>query len=108
MPEIRVLRGVPRALVLALACGMAGCGEAEKPAAVAAGSPQAASTTPDWCSEHGVPESVCTRCNASLIAAFKAKKDWCTEHTLPESQCVPCHPELAAKFKAMAPRRTGP
>lgn len=57
----------------------------------------------DWCREHVVPESICTRCNTALIADFKAKTDWCNEHTLPESQCVACHPELEAKFKAMAP-----
>ncbi len=27
----------------------------------------------DWCPEHGVPESICTRCNASLIQDFKKK-----------------------------------
>ncbi len=58
----------------------------------------------DWCKEHGVPESTCTRCNSALIAEFKKKGDWCKEHELPESQCVQCHPELAAKFKAMAPK----
>lgn len=59
----------------------------------------------DWCKEHGVPESICTRCNPALIAEFKKKGDWCSEHNLPESQCVPCHPELAEKFKAMAPKK---
>ena len=54
----------------------------------------------DWCPEHGVPESVCTRCNASLEAGFKAKGDWCEEHKLPDSQCVAHHPELKAKFVA--------
>lgn len=58
----------------------------------------------DWCPEHGVPESICTRCNSSLIAQYQAKNDWCKEHTLPESQCFKCHPELEAKFKAMAPK----
>lgn len=48
----------------------------------------------DWCGEHQVPESQCTRCNASLIPAFKATKDWCAEHTLPESQCLKCNPTL--------------
>lgn len=61
----------------------------------------------DWCGEHGVPESICTRCNANLIADFKKKSDWCKEHDLPESQCIPCHPELEAKFKAMAPAKSG-
>jgi hypothetical protein len=48
----------------------------------------------DWCGEHAVPESLCTRCNPSLIAAFKATGDWCAEHGLPESQCLICNPEL--------------
>ncbi|GMU82418.1 MAG: hypothetical protein AMXMBFR47_22890 [Planctomycetota bacterium] len=58
----------------------------------------------DWCHEHGVPESICTRCNAKLIADFKKKGDWCKEHNLPESQCVKCDPMVADKFKAMAPK----
>lgn len=48
----------------------------------------------DWCGEHQVPESLCTRCNPSLIAAFKATNDWCAEHDLPESQCRLCNPDL--------------
>jgi len=58
----------------------------------------------DWCPEHGVPESICTRCNAALIADFKQKGDWCAKHDLPDSQCFECHPELKAKFEAMGPR----
>ena len=52
----------------------------------------------DWCPEHGVPESVCTRCNESLTAGFKEKGDWCEEHKLPDSQCFVHHPELKEKF----------
>lgn len=48
----------------------------------------------DWCGEHRVPESKCTRCKASLVATFKASKDWCAEHGLPESQCLKCNPAL--------------
>lgn len=59
----------------------------------------------DWCAEHVVPESICTRCNATLIDGFKAKNDWCNEHNLPESQCFTCHPDLKAKFEAMAPKQ---
>ncbi len=62
--------------------------ERHAPAGVAPGSHE------DWCDEHGVPESLCTRCNASLIAAFKATGDWCEEHGLPESQCLACNPDL--------------
>jgi len=64
-------------------------------------------TVADWCKEHVVPESICTRCNESLVAGFKAKGDWCKEHALPESQCFACHPELKAKFEAMAPKSNG-
>jgi hypothetical protein len=48
----------------------------------------------DWCGEHAVPESQCTRCNPELVAAFKATGDWCEEHGLPESQCLACNPDL--------------
>lgn len=48
----------------------------------------------DWCGEHSVPESQCTKCNPSLIAAFKASNDWCVEHDLPESHCKKCNPNL--------------
>ncbi len=48
----------------------------------------------DWCDGHQVPESLCTRCNPSLIPAFKATGDWCSEHGLPESQCLICNPNL--------------
>ena len=48
----------------------------------------------DWCDEHGVPESQCTRCNPKLVPAFKATGDWCPEHGLPESQCRICNPSL--------------
>jgi len=48
----------------------------------------------DWCGEHGVPESMCTRCDKSLIPAFKATGDWDEKHGLPKSQCKKCNPKL--------------
>lgn len=51
----------------------------------------------DWCGEHQVPESQCTRCNPDLIPAFKATNDWCAEHNLPESQCLKCNPGITIK-----------
>jgi hypothetical protein len=48
----------------------------------------------DWCEEHQVPESQDTRCDPSLIPAFKATGDWCEEHGVPESQCLKCNPDL--------------
>ena len=56
-----------------------------------------------WCAEHGVPESICTRCSPSLIAGFKQKGDWCKDHSLPKSQCIQCDPSLKAKLEAMKP-----
>ena len=48
----------------------------------------------DWCGEHGVPESLDTRCDKSLIPAFKATGDWDEKHGLPKSQCKKCNPNL--------------
>jgi hypothetical protein len=48
----------------------------------------------DWCGEHAVAESQCTRCNSDLVAAFKATGDWCEEHGVPESHCLKCNPEI--------------
>lgn len=61
-----------------------------------------------WCAGHGVPESVCTRCNPSLIPEFKAKNDWCAGHGLPESQCVPCNPEVEAYWAKLKPGAATP
>jgi hypothetical protein len=47
----------------------------------------------DWCEEHQVPESQCTKCHPELIPAFKATGDWCEEHQMPESQCTKCDPK---------------
>ncbi len=81
-------------LLLALFCG-ASCGD-PGPA-----EPQlAASTAPAadaFCSEHGVAEAVCTKCNPKLIAIFQAKGDWCAEHGFPESFCPLCHPERGGR-----------
>lgn len=48
----------------------------------------------DWCSEHSVPESVCTVCNPGLIDGFKESGDWCGGHGIPESHCRLCNPEI--------------
>jgi hypothetical protein len=59
----------------------------------------------DWCEEHAVPETKCTRCDAALIAAFKATGDWCQDHGLPRSQCRTCDPTLVI---ARAPKPETP
>ncbi len=48
----------------------------------------------DWCAEHQVPESECTKCHSDLIEKFKDKGDWCGEHGVPESHCRLCNPDL--------------
>lgn len=91
--------------VLAGAILLVGC---DKKPETTAQSPSATGqqvASADWCAEHGVPESVCTRCDPKLIAEFKKKGDWCKEHNLPESQCIECNPELKEKFAAMAPQK---
>ena len=60
-----------------------------------------------WCDEHGVPEEVCTRCDASLVADFKAKNDWCKLHDRPDSQCFICHPEREGDFAAQYEAKYG-
>lgn len=98
-----------------LAALSSSCGREESPQGSTPGESKAQSRTSlvqkveitDWCKEHVVPESACTRCNASLIPIFQKKGDWCKEHSLPESQCIECHSELKAKFEAMAPKAAG-
>lgn len=87
-------------LSLTLATFASACSDRDaRPAPAVAESKHAASTVQpgsheDWCDEHQVPESVCTRCNPALVPAFKATNDWCQEHGLPESQCKICNPSL--------------
>lgn len=69
---------------------------AEQPAAERP-APARAVVGEGMCSEHGVLEAVCTRCNPALIPVFKAKGDWCEEHQYPESFCPICHPEKGGR-----------
>ncbi|QOJ14136.1 MAG: hypothetical protein HRU75_05595 [Planctomycetia bacterium] len=92
-------------LVLPCLLALSSCDKKQPAEQSKAGTPQqTAAAEPDWCAEHGVPESICTRCNKKLIAEFKKKGDWCKEHDLPESQCILCNPELKEKFEAMKPK----
>lgn len=61
-----------------------------------------------FCSGHGVPEAICTRCRDDLDASFKAQNDWCAEHGLPESQCETCNPGALAKFAKYDKSRSTP
>jgi hypothetical protein len=92
-----MFRFLPLMWVLAACGGPSQTAPAPAPAAhgSAHGSADAApGSHGDWCGEHAVPESQCTRCNGALVPAFKATGDWCPEHGLPESQCLVCNPEL--------------
>lgn len=42
------------------------------------------------CDEHEVPAALCWKCDARLVAAFRAEGDWCDEHLRPESLCPIC------------------
>ncbi|MFN8589431.1 MAG: efflux RND transporter periplasmic adaptor subunit [Candidatus Eisenbacteria bacterium] len=64
-----------------------------EPAAATAG----AHSSEGMCTEHGVLEAMCTRCNPGLVPAFQAKGDWCGEHEYPESVCPICHPERGGR-----------
>lgn len=105
---------IPLALVV-MAVLVAGCSDSSSKTPAPASHANEPAKTPlvhktevaDWCPEHGVPESICTRCNTKLVAEFQAKGDWCKAHELPESQCFTCHPDLKAKFAAMAPKKGG-
>lgn len=106
-----ILSGLGCLCIVVSACDRNARSNKTPAAASPAAEKTAGDTTPvtrvagkDWCAEHGVPEAICTRCNAKLIPEFKKKGDWCKEHNLPESQCIKCDPKLEAKFKAMAPQ----
>jgi hypothetical protein len=85
-------------LSLALGCSKKAAEKEESSATSAAAQHAPSSAKPgsyeDWCGEHQVAESQCTRCNPDLAPAFKATGDWCEEHGLPESQCLKCNPNL--------------
>ena len=107
-------------LAFALGATLVGCGggaapREQAPDPQAAGTPAAtdaaeghaaADVVPgsyeDWCTEHAVAETACTRCDASRIPAFKAIGDWDDEHGLPKSQCLTCDPDL----KIVRPAKT--
>jgi len=80
--------GKPEKNTEAASTAASGPGNGHAAASVVAGSHE------DWCEEHGVPETACTRCDPSLVPAFKAVGDWDEEHGLPKSQCLKCDPNL--------------
>lgn len=96
---------MPRALLLLSACvalAFAGCRRGDStPAAAGDGSVARSAGTAaldaSLCSEHGVLESICTKCHPKLVPIFQAKGDWCAKHGFPESVCPIDHPERGGK-----------
>jgi cobalt-zinc-cadmium efflux system membrane fusion protein len=90
---------------------LSGCGSRAPDTAAPAEDVQAGGVVDNhsgwWCSEHGVPEEVCARCNSTLAAEYQQKGDWCEEHSRPESQCFVCNPELEGKFAAQYEAKFG-
>jgi cobalt-zinc-cadmium efflux system membrane fusion protein len=65
-------------------------------------------TAKDWCVEHRIPESKCTKCNPKLIPKYKKSGDWCKGHGFPESVCPSCNPApLPPGIKKRSPKRAG-
>jgi len=105
MKTILTLLGMLAVLLIAAGCGTgaqtkAANGEATNTETQPKGKDDAvtAAVVPgsyeDWCDEHLVPETQCTRCDPSLIPAFQAANDWDAEHGLPMSQCLIHDPNL--------------
>ena len=99
------LPGMLAILLIAAGCGSGSQTQTTKEEAAKAATPQAgeghavvADVVPgsyeDWCAEHEVPETQCTRCDPSLIPAFQAANDWDAQHGLPMSQCTIHDPNL--------------
>ncbi len=54
-----------------------------------------------WCQEHGIPERLCSQCQADVAAKCKQEGDWCPLHDRAKSQCFKCDPSLYRRFEAM-------
>lgn len=94
MKNVIIAMSLAITTLFASACKQETAPAASAPSATHASEHAVPGSYEDWCDEHQVPESMCTRCNPSLSAAFRATGDWCEEHGLPESQCRLCNPNL--------------
>lgn len=92
---MHILRWIA-ALILVIGCG-GDPSESQSTSAPVAPAAAPATASDALCEEHGVLESICTKCNPKLIPVFKAKGDWCEEHGFPESVCPSCHPEKGGR-----------
>ena len=67
------------------------------PPIVVASEPAAPAPTAGLCDEHGLVKDLCSKCNPSLEAVFRAAGDWCEDHGYPRSRCPQCDPESASE-----------
>ena len=89
-----VVRAVPTAMVLILLTGIGYVGRHTgwKIPTFSTLVGNGPSEEEDWCEEHGVPESLCIACNATLMPKGRLH-GWCKQHGVHE--CPSCHPEVA-------------
>lgn len=90
---MRLLLGLVSVLVLML---VAACGERSQIPRLAASvtaAPAASLPATDRC-EHGMPPTICPKCDPALAAVYQSKGDWCQEHGFPESLCPSCNPDV--------------
>lgn len=96
-------------IALGLALLATACKDRETPTApattMAAPRAPALADSADWCAEHAVPESMCSKCNPRLVDRFQRAGDWCAEHGYPESVCPLCNPMQPPATRASAPHR---
>ncbi len=101
-PALRIAVIALGIALLATACkdretAMAPAGTTAAPRAPAVADPA------DWCEGHGLPESMCTKCNPGLVEHYQRSGDWCAEHGFPESVCPICNPMRPSGGGAPAP-----
>ncbi|MCI0378043.1 MAG: hypothetical protein L0215_10575 [Gemmataceae bacterium] len=60
-----------------------------------------------WCAAHGIPEDICSLCNADYAAKCKKDGDWCNIHDRAQSQCFKCDPSKYAQFEKMYENKYG-
>jgi cobalt-zinc-cadmium efflux system membrane fusion protein len=89
-----LLHAIPNVIVLALLAGLTWWGHSTGWTLPKFSQLNGTADKPkdDWCTEHGVPESICIECKKDLVPKGKPF-GWCRTHGVAE--CVLDHPELA-------------
>ena len=102
------MRGLIALLIVLVLIPLAACeqrSEAPRAAAIEAAPPAASQPAMTRC-EHGMPPSICPKCNPALAAVYQSKGDWCQEHGFPGSLCPVCKPDV--KFPDVGQPVTAP